>query len=383
MEVCNMTDVYIIDPYTLMTIGIIDNYQSIIWRPSYSEIGDFEIYAAATPELIGQLYYRESTTYVFNWLVRSCDISEDGNIYKNVMMIKSVKLNTDVENGDHLTITGCELKGVLNQRIVWDTYDKSTNVDLYLHGLVSDNCITHRHEGRLIPNLKLDVAEVFPEKIDKQITFDQLGDAVTDICITHNIGWEIYIDKSTFNMENGDFGSMYFRVYKGVDRSYGQTERPYVVFSDEFENLYNTEYQLSVEGCANHTLIGGEGEGNARAFTSYGNEYYFSRFEVFTDAKDITSSVENADGTTTKLTSAQYTERLREKGKENVVARSYTESFVCEVISDVTFKYKEDFYLGDIVTVINKYGIAQNIRVTSAIESEDENGVKLVPQFNI
>ena len=51
--------------------------------------------------------------------------------------------------------------------------------------------------------------------------------------------------------------------------------------------------------------------------------------------------------------------------------------------SDIAFKYGEDFNLGDVVTVINKYGIQKNVRVLSAIESEDESGTKLLPQFNI
>ena len=72
-----------------------------------------------------------------------------------------------------------------------------------------------------------------------------------------------------------------------------------------------------------------------------------------------------------------------ERGRENLAALSYTEGFSGEVLSDVAFKYGEDFFLGDVVTVINKYGIEKNVRVLSAIESEDENGTKLLPQFNI
>jgi hypothetical protein len=60
-----------------------------------------------------------------------------------------------------------------------------------------------------------------------------------------------------------------------------------------------------------------------------------------------------------------------------------TEGFTGEVLSDAAFKYEADFFLGDTVTVINKYGLTKNVRVLSAIESEDEAGTTLVPQFNI
>ena len=79
----------------------------------------------------------------------------------------------------------------------------------------------------------------------------------------------------------------------------------------------------------------------------------------------------------------EYLLLLQEKGREELAALSYTEGFSGEVLSNVAFKFGVDFQLGDIVTVINKYGISRNVRVISAIESEDENGVKLLPQFNI
>ena len=371
-----MTNVYVINPHSLDIVGIIDNYESIIWRPSYSNIGDFEIYIAATSHSISLL---QKNYYV----VRDVDISESGTVYKNVMIIKNIKLNTDVENGDYLTVTGYELKSILNQRIVWSQFDKTNmHVDLFLHELVAVEACEPVNEARKIPRLSLDDLELFPEKIQKQITYDKLGQAVIDVCNTYNLGWEIYIDKAASNYEWFD-GLLLFRVYKGVDRSYNQTERPYVVFSDDFENLYNTEYQLNTESYANVTLIGGEGEGFERVMATVGEAGGLERYEVFTDAKDINSSIENDEGETESLDYDNYVKLLQEKGKENLAALGYTESFTGEIISDITFKYKQDFYLGDIVTVINKYGISQNIRVTSAIESEDKDGTKLVPQFNI
>ena len=367
-----MTNVYVINPHSLDIVGIIDNYESIIWRPSYSNIGDFEIYIAATSHSISLL---QKNYYV----VRDVDISESGTVYKNVMIIKNIKLNTDVENGDYLTVTGYELKSILNQRIVWSQFDKTNmHVDLFLHELVAVEACEPVNEARKIPRLSLDDLELFPEKIQKQITYDKLGQAVIDVCNTYNLGWEIYIDKAASNYEWFD-GLLLFRVYKGVDRSYNQTERPYVVFSDDFENLHNTTYELNTENYANVTLVAGEGEGWERIRTTVGEASGLNRYEVFTDAKDISSNA----GSENEILYDDYVIMLQEKGRENLATASYTEGFSGEVLSDVTFKYGVDFFMGDIVTVINKYGISRNVRVLSAIESEDENGTKLVPQFNI
>ena len=88
-------------------------------------------------------------------------------------------------------------------------------------------------------------------------------------------------------------------------------------------------------------------------------------------------------GSEDELTPAEYENILQQAGRENLAEYEYTEGFSGEVVSDQAFSYGVDFDLGDLVTIVNKYGITRNARVTSAIESEDENGSKLVPQFNL
>lgn len=42
----------------------------------------------------------------------------------------------------------------------------------------------------------------------------------------------------------------------------------------------------------------------------------------------------------------------------------------------------KDYFLGDIVQVINAYGIRAMPRIIEIIESEDENGASTVPTFS-
>ena len=46
MEVFNM-DIHILDD-SFNFIGIIDTYTSLIWRPAYYDVGDFELYLDAS-----------------------------------------------------------------------------------------------------------------------------------------------------------------------------------------------------------------------------------------------------------------------------------------------------------------------------------------------
>ena len=385
-------------------VGIIDNYISVIWRPAYYDIGDFELYLSADAKAVDLLqknYY----------LVRDTDIEvdQDGNVtYSKVMIIKNFIINEDVEEGDHLTVTGKELKFILNQRIVWTQTNLSGTVEAGIRKLVNDNAIAPVNEARKIPSLILGAVAGFTDTIDKQLTGDKLDEAIVEICKTYKYGWEIFVYNST----------MVFIVYRGLDRSYGQTDRPYVVFSESFDNVLESGYELNSESYANATRIGGEGEGLDRIYASVGDDISgLDRYEVFTDARDVSrnqpassvsaSALTNEDienainsanvATTYAVASAEDTESdeeitldmptyltlLRERGNENLASLAMTEGFSGEVVTDGSFTYGVDFYLGDTVSIINKYGITKNVMVLSAIESADDSGTKLVPQFNI
>jgi hypothetical protein len=359
-----MNVIYILDKSFTMQ-GVIDEYVSTIWRPAYAEVGDFEIYLGATNkaiELLQKDWYavRSADVHVFNGVVT----------YKKVMLIKNFQLVTDIENGDYYTVTGRELKYILHQRIVWSQTMLRGTAENAIRTLVSQNAISPTNSLRAIPKMVLGASAGLTDNISKQITGAYLDQAIVDICKTYDYGWDVYISG----------GQMVVEVYKGADRSYGQTANPYVVFSDDFENLYNTDYQLTSEEYANTTLIGGEGEGSARIYATVGENYSgLERFEVFTDARDISK---NADSEKV-ISDTEYLLLLQERGRENLASLAITEGFSGKVLSDVAFKYETDFFLGDMVTVINKYGLTKNVRVLSAIESEDEAGTTLVAQFNI
>lgn len=118
-----MTDIYVFNQNFELQ-GIIDEYVSMIWRPAYSEVGDFEIYLSASKKAIELL---QKNRYV----VRSSDIEVINNVpvYKKVMVIKNIKLTTDVESGDFLTVTGRELKYILHSRIIWNQTNLSETVE--------------------------------------------------------------------------------------------------------------------------------------------------------------------------------------------------------------------------------------------------------------
>ena len=55
--------------------------------------------------------------------------------------------------------------------------------------------------------------------------------------------------------------------------------------------------------------------------------------------------------------------------------------FSGDVDPNITFKYKQDYYLGDIVTVENEYGISRAARIIEVREINDETGSRMEPIF--
>lgn len=345
-------------------LGIIDSYESLIWRPSYSDIGDFEIHMPATDKAMELLTEN-------NYVVRSSDISADSNItFKKVMIVKNVVINTEVEKGDFITATGRELKYMLHQRLIWSQTICKGTAEEAIRQYITENAINPTDKNRIIPGLELGELVGFSDTLNKQVTAQPLDETIVDICNTYNYGWDIYVRNKR----------LIFTLYQGVDRSYEQTERPYVVFSDSYDNLNNTEYHKRTEDFANTALVGGEGEGLERIYATVGNEHTgLDRFETFVEAKDVRRNVGSED----EISLSEYQKLLEEDGKTELAEYGITEAFTGDIVSDMGFVYEEDFFLGDIVTVINKYGISRNVRVISAIESADDTGTRLIPQFNM
>ena len=359
-----MNEIYILNrDFTLE--GIIDEYSSIIWRTSYLQSGDFEIYIAAS-ERVFDLMKNE------RYVVRKRDVSVKNGVnrYKDVMIIKNIQLITDVENGDFMCITGRDLKYLLHQRIVWKQTNISMTAEDGIRKLIEENAINPTDSRRVIPGMALAERKGLTKRISIQTTGDYLDEIINKICLACDYGWNVEIQ--------GD--KIIISVYEGVNRSYSQNERPFVVFSDEFENLYNTEYAVFTENYANVSLVAGEGEGVERKFVCVNEQAEgFERFENFCDARDLSSN----SGSDREISPEEYERILKERGMDNIIKSMRTENFSGEMISDMSFIFNTDFFLGDLVTVINQYGIQKDVRVMGIIESEDETGIKTLPQFNI
>ena len=345
-------NIYIRD-VNLRFVGIIDSYSSIIWANRYFDTGDFELCVPAAPSSLNLLrpdYY----------LCR-----EDDNA---MMIVEKHELEVDNENGDYFIITGRDLKSILDRRIVWQQTILSGTVEDCIRRLVTENCISPSVPTRKINHLVLGKHNGFSETINIQITGDNLLEVLKEICKTYEYGFDIVFDGKNF----------VFELYKGVDRSDEQLDNSRVTFSHDFDNIRTSKYSFNKQKYKNVALVAGEGEGLVRKthVTYLENEPSdLSRRELYVDARDISSN----EGS---ISPSDYNNLLAQKGKDALSENTIIHEFDGEVDPTQTYLYKRDYFLGDVVNVINEYGISTTPRILEIIENEDENGYNVLPTFS-
>ena len=85
---------------------VIDTYDSSIWTDRLNTFGDFELYIPASADVFNKFkkdYY----------LIRSES--------EKVMIINDFNIQSNVEEGDHVIITGESLESLLKRRIIWES----------------------------------------------------------------------------------------------------------------------------------------------------------------------------------------------------------------------------------------------------------------------
>lgn len=338
-------------------IDIIDEFKSVIWTDRYSAYGDFEIYRSMSMDVLATL---KEDFYL--WTKES----------EHCMIIEDITIDSDVEEGNHLTVTGRSLESILERRIVWGQKILKGNLQDSIKALIDESIISPTIADRKIDNFIFQTStdpKVTAPTIDTQFTGDDLYTIVKNLCDEHSIGFKIILN---------DANQFVFSLYAGTDRSYAQTMNPYVVFSPNFENIINSNYFMSKSSYRNVTLVAGEGEGAARKTTVVGSGVGINRRELFTDARDVSSTI---DGGT--LTEGQYMDQLKARGTKNLAEYEPKTAFEGEVEATRLFKYGEDFFIGDIVQITNEYGHEGSAYISELVMSQDEEGTSKYPTFKM
>lgn len=335
-------------------VAIVDTYESFIWTDRYYKYGDFELYTAVDSQIVDIMQ-----------LDRYLKI--DGS--EHMMIIEKDLIESDPEEGNRITVSGRSLESILDRRIVWGQRILDGNLQSAIKTLITEAIINPSISDRKISNFIFEDSTdpvVTNLTIRAQYTGDNLYDVIQAICEDANLGFKVTLN---------DSNQFVFKLYAGTDRSYNQSTVPFVIFSDRFDNLINSNFVKNRAPLKNVTLIGGEGEGSERRYTTVGSASGLSRRELFTDARDISSKTDDAT-----LSDAEYNAQLQQRGREKLTENVEIVYMDGEVDTSM-YQYGVDYFNGDIVQLRDAYGNENSARILEMITSEDKDKISVYPTF--
>lgn len=351
---------------------VIDNAASVLWCERYQEPGEFAVSMRATPELLS--YFTDHTLMLTR---------PDSD---RAMLPERMVLKTSSENGDTLEVTGRSAESIPHSRIIFQdiTMNHFANGAAMLYYLMQENVAgywfyhsdnKHRESGkyRFIPFFNVGNVTVLPDEteVKAQPFGENLGDFTETICKACDIGFRVRTEKSDRNL--------YYEFYRGTDRSKA------VIFSKDFQNLGDTKYQFNRRTYFNSVTVAGDGAGKdrARQTQTLHNSALASGFtlrEKFIDAHNISHNTVDENGQ--PITEVMYNILLAKMAIAELYASKEEITFDGEILPFGQFRYRQDYFLGDTVSVRNDYGIRGTATVTEVTEYEDAAGVKVVPKFS-
>lgn len=333
-------------------LTVIDDYTSFIWTTRYYDCGDFELCVDADSNSIN-LFQNDY------YIMREDD--------EHVGIIENIKIQRDEDGKEIVIVSGRFLSSILERRIIAQQTQINSTVSNGIYLLLKNEIINPSIAERKIANFIYGNYST-NTKMQAQYTGKNLLETISAICQIYGIGF-----KTTLTDDN----KFLFQLFDGVDRSYNQSVNPYIVFSNEYDNLLSSEYEENYQGIATNVLVAGEGEGLDRKtlWVTKTNPSGINRHEVYKDHRDIRTN----DG---KISDAEYNKMLREAGLQNLT--EFTQAFIGTVYFD-NIVYKTHINIGDICTIENtRWGMYINARLVEVIESVNEAGeYSIVPSFGL
>jgi hypothetical protein len=261
------------------------------------------------------------------------------------------------KNGnEELVCRGRCIGGLFRDRIALVGTDAGTGYDVQsatpaetamIH-YVDGNCISGA-AARAIPNLVTLIDGGAGGNINYSARFETIHDILEILSLSSGLGWDV-----VFNRTAGDFE---FTVREGSDLSSD------VIFSPKFNNIKDLEYIESLMGYSSVAAVAGDGEADLRTvryvWTDAAEPTGYDRREVFVDARDISGNDE-----------------LDMRGEAKLNESGSGISVNVEVL-DQTFRYLDDYDLGDIITVIYPNVFTLSARIVSVIDEVGSDGRNL------
>lgn len=417
---------------------ICEDYKSVVWTERFHGFGDFKLVVPGTLENL--------RTYQLDYYLYTKGTNK-------LMIIEQIELNTEYGKESLLTISGRSLESILDRRVM-HPYPIWEGTKLCMHertkGLVKDvikhytnllfkqrDSLDTSHERHVMGFGWYSVDEL-PDGIRKgrPVSSLDIGNMKVNANgnvrnMTQNAGFthSSYDDVDPYIMEgswyklvqeltdltmsgwaieyNGeDPYYWYGYTYNGVNRTFGQGERPAVVFSPKYDNLSKATYFKS-KVATRTKIFSGAVKFTVPTKLTFSGEYLDNNGDSAMQNNSVTvgtkglglregylqsPSIEHTNGYMTSTESGtkgvasidpeSIYRQIAEQCNTELWKHMPLEMFSGEAAQQSMYIYNEDFFLGDFVQIQNEFGQQDIARVTEYIRtSSDSEGDVFYPTF--
>lgn len=273
---------------SLVPVGAISSYISLVWSESYCDIGSAQLVCAKTKSILNLL----KIGYFIG--------IEDS---ETLMRIHSIP-----DRKDQIWVYATDSKAELSNHILRGSYEFNGNID---------KAIFDKLKGESLPKW-LDFEEnQLPYYVNSVQTFKDYNSIVQTFCKENNCGY-------TFIFKNQ---KLYFSIYEGKHNEN-------IILSDKLKNISNVERTMTDQNSKNFAIVKVSDDYWIEVDRTEGN----TRRELIVDASDL----EQEDGSLTA-----YHERLTTRGVEALEKTKKPNEYKFDVKSDI---FERGLKLGDVVS---------------------------------
>lgn len=275
---------------------------------------------------------------------------------------REIELDESGKQSETWVVRGPTLQGIAAQRITVPPSGKAQDrltapVETIMKTWVQNNAADPVDTDRKVERLVIANDYERGETIERGTRYRQLHEELEKLSVYSGLGWNIYID-----FENRQF---VFDVFEGVDRTAGQSDNPRVIFSPEYDSLGRLHYVDSDIEHRNVVYIGGQDEGADREVVEVGAGEGINRIEMFVDARD-----------------EEETDNLISRAEEALSENAMQQMLEGGILTYSSFRYEQDYNLGDIVTVQHKgWGLSLDTPIVEITEIYEPSGFQLEAGF--
>ena len=254
-------------------LGILEEFNSLLWEDFSRKAGTFSIEAPLTP--LTKAWLKPDHLL---WI-------EDGT----AGFIESIG-EVVGDSGMSITAKGHLLTGILDRRILWGTYNLSGDTITLMRQLVTDCAISPTRgdnlSARKIPELILDTTITSGGlTLRKQKTGGSLLEALEELAEAGQVSFGVKFDPANLKLV--------FWARPNVNRTVNQTPNEPVLYSTELDDVLAAEYSYDSSEQKNVTLVAGSGQGEERIFVTVENN-------SITQIQDPTDGTPSQTSTATK-----------------------------------------------------------------------------------